>query len=102
MGTIEKAACGKCQHHFCYECLLSAASSARTEGKAGTCPICRHSMPTCEEVDDPAPTVEEEEEMAEAETDHAESVLAEAAGVEEFELIGIEQIEQTEPPSEGV
>ena len=44
MGTIEKAACGKCQHHFCYECLLSAASSARTEGKAGTCPICRQPL----------------------------------------------------------
>jgi len=87
--------CAK-QHVFHKQCLLTWLDARNT------CPICRHSMPTCEEVDDPAPTVEEEEEMAEAETDHAESVLAEAAGVEEFELIGIEQIEQTEPPSEGV
>ena len=41
MGTIENAACGRCMHHFCYECLLSAARVARQEGNSSNCPVCR-------------------------------------------------------------
>merc|ERR1711988_376259 len=44
MGTIEKAACGRCMHHFCYECLLSATRAARAEGRPHNCPICRQSL----------------------------------------------------------
>jgi len=44
MGVIEKAACGRCMHHFCYECLLSTARVARMEGRTTTCPVCRQSL----------------------------------------------------------
>jgi hypothetical protein len=33
MGTIDKAACGRCMHHFCYECLLSSTRIARNDGR---------------------------------------------------------------------
>ena len=44
MGTINKAACGRCMHHFCYECLLSATRTARNEGRSPACPLCRQPL----------------------------------------------------------
>ena len=44
MGPIKQAGCGKCMHHFCYDCLLSAARAAKAENKRFTCPLCRTAL----------------------------------------------------------
>jgi hypothetical protein len=44
LDTIEKAACGQCLHHFCYECLMATTRTARMQGSEPACPVCRQPL----------------------------------------------------------